>query len=336
MFHYVYRITNIVLRMYYYGSRSSKIHPTHDLGTYYFSSSRDEEFMNEQRANPHHFKYKVVMICKSRRAALRVEVKLHNKFNVGLNEKFYNRAKQTSDGFNRQGTRHKPIVCLATAKVKHIGANSPIPEGYIEGHKLYCALPKRLKTFTNGTINIQLDVYRQLPPDGFRRGVTMNWSTKRGKTIAHDGKNEFWVSHSGAEEKNLVIGRLNTDKMSSVKGKKLFHCGDKQVFAISAPEGFTEGCSAAVRAKYSHKKTDATKQKISENHADFRGSKHPKAKRFKITSPSGEEYVAHGNMVSTCKKLGVNYALLREFSPDPVLKKRKVNSSIGWKIEEIT
>lgn len=325
-----------MLRKHYYGIRSSKIHPTHDLGTNYFSSSRDEEFMNEQRANPHHFKYKVVMICKSRRAALRVEIKLHNKFNVGLNEKFYNRANQTSDGFNRQGTRHKPIVCLTTEKVKHIDVNSPIPEGYMGGHKLYCVLPKRLKTFTNGTINIKLDVFRQLPPDGFRSGMTMNWSTNRGKTIAHDGKNEFWVFHSEAEEKNLTIGRLDTDKMSSVKGKKLFHCEDKQVFAISAPKGFTEGRSAEARARQSHKKTDATKQKISENHADFRGSKHPNAKRFKITSPTGEEYVAHGNIVRTCKKLGVNYTLLREFSPDPVLKKTKANPSIGWKIEEIT
>lgn len=336
MFHYVYRITNVVLGKHYYGIRSSKIHPTHDLGTNYFSSSRDEEFMNEQHANSHHFKYKVVMICKSRRAALRVEIKLHNKFNVGLNEKFYNRAKQTSSGFDRQGISYKPIVCLTTAKVKQINVNDSIPEGYIEGLKLYCVLPKRLETFTNGAINIKLDVFRQLPPDGFRSGVTMNWSTNSGKTIAHDGKNEFWVFHSEAEEKNLTIGRLNADKMASVKGKKLFHCGDKHVFAISAPEGFTEGRSAEARAKYSRKKTDAEKQKISENHADFRGGKHPNAKRFKITSPTGEEYEAHGNVVSTCKKLGVNYSLLREFSPNPVLKKTKANPSIGWKIEEIS
>lgn len=99
-YHYVYRITNTVEQKHYYGARSSNIHPTQDIGIKYFSSSSDKEFIAEQKLNPDNFKYKVIKIFETREEAIAMEIKLHAKFNVGVNESFYNKANQTNTGFD--------------------------------------------------------------------------------------------------------------------------------------------------------------------------------------------------------------------------------------------
>ena len=98
--HYVYRITNKIENKHYYGVRSSLIEPKDDLGIKYFSSSTDKKFIKEQKENPDNYKYKVIKIFSTREEAMSFEIHLHNKFNVHINENFYNRAKQTSIGFN--------------------------------------------------------------------------------------------------------------------------------------------------------------------------------------------------------------------------------------------
>jgi hypothetical protein len=103
MYHYVYRITNKIENKHYYGARSTKNVPSLDIGTCYFSSSRDKNFIKEQHENPSFFKYKVVKIFKSRGDAILFEIFLHNKFNVGANPNFYNNAKQSSVGFDTTG-----------------------------------------------------------------------------------------------------------------------------------------------------------------------------------------------------------------------------------------
>lgn len=102
-YHYTYRITNIVEHKHYYGVRSSKLHPSQDLGIKYFSSSSNKEFISEQVSNPENFKYKIIKIFETREEAIALEIKLHAKFNVGVNESFYNKAKQTSVGFDTTG-----------------------------------------------------------------------------------------------------------------------------------------------------------------------------------------------------------------------------------------
>lgn len=104
-YHYTYRITNMVDHKHYYGARSSEVHPTQDLGIKYFSNSSDKEFMAEQKLNPDNFKYKIIKIFETREEAIALEIKLHAKFNVGVNESFYNKAKQTSIGFDTTGTQ---------------------------------------------------------------------------------------------------------------------------------------------------------------------------------------------------------------------------------------
>jgi hypothetical protein len=98
-YHYVYRITNTIERRHYYGVRSSNNFPVFDLGNSYFSSSRNKDFIKDQKDNPQNYRYKVIRIFDNRHSALQFEIKLHNKFNVNLNENFYNNAKQTSTKF---------------------------------------------------------------------------------------------------------------------------------------------------------------------------------------------------------------------------------------------
>lgn len=102
-YHYVYRITEIIKRKHYYGVRTSKVEPLNDLGIKYFSSSRDKEFIKDQKENPQNYRYKIIMVFTARKDAIKLEIKLHNKFNVGVNESFYNRSKQTSVGWDTTG-----------------------------------------------------------------------------------------------------------------------------------------------------------------------------------------------------------------------------------------
>lgn len=114
-YHYVYRITNKILNKHYYGVRTSKHDPKDDLGVKYFSSSSDKYFIKDQKINPQDYRYKVICVCKNRHNAVLLEIKLHNKFNVGINESFYNRAKQTSTGWDRRGSTY---ICTDETRVK--------------------------------------------------------------------------------------------------------------------------------------------------------------------------------------------------------------------------
>ena len=101
--HYVYRITNKIENKHYYGVRSTKLEPKDDLGIKYFSSSTDRVFIKGQKENPYNYKYKIIKIFSTREEAIKLEIKLHNKFNVSVNESFYNKAKQTGVGFDSTG-----------------------------------------------------------------------------------------------------------------------------------------------------------------------------------------------------------------------------------------
>ena len=104
-YNYTYRITNKIEGKHYYGKRSTNTIPSQDLGVKYFSSSRDAEFIKDQKSNPQNYKYKIVKIHDSAEAAIEHEIVLHNKFDVGKNPKFYNRCKQTSKGFDTTGIK---------------------------------------------------------------------------------------------------------------------------------------------------------------------------------------------------------------------------------------
>ena len=102
-FHYVYRITNVVEKKYYYGKRSSSISPKLDIGFKYFSSSKNEKFQKDQKINPQNYKYKIVAAFRTVEEAIKREIRLHKLFLVGRNPSFYNLITQVSNGFDSTG-----------------------------------------------------------------------------------------------------------------------------------------------------------------------------------------------------------------------------------------
>lgn len=121
IYHYVYRITHIKHGMHYYGARTSRIDPSLDLGFKYFSSSEDKLFKQNQKDFPKDYRYKVIGIFSTRALAITREIRLHKKFDVGVNKKFYNKSKQTSTSFDRSGIpwkRESAILRESRMKVK--------------------------------------------------------------------------------------------------------------------------------------------------------------------------------------------------------------------------
>jgi hypothetical protein len=95
---FVYRITDIKNKKYYYGSKIAKNSNFNQMGKTYFSSSKNKEFIIDQKDNPENFKYKLVKYFKTAEDTIKYESKLHFKFNVKSNNKFYNMSNQTTDG----------------------------------------------------------------------------------------------------------------------------------------------------------------------------------------------------------------------------------------------
>ena len=106
MYHYVYRITSLIEGKHYYGLRTSTIEPYLDLGIKYFTSSCNYKFRNDFIKNPNNYKCVIVREFTTRKEAAAFEIFLHNKFNVGLSNKFYNYAKSTKNRCDMSGFKH--------------------------------------------------------------------------------------------------------------------------------------------------------------------------------------------------------------------------------------
>lgn len=98
-------ITNKKLNKHYIGVRSTDNEPVNDLGKKYFSSSTDKEFINDQKAHPENYQYKVLKEFSTRKEAEQHEIELHKKYNVAVNENFYNKAISTNMGYSVEGTK---------------------------------------------------------------------------------------------------------------------------------------------------------------------------------------------------------------------------------------
>lgn len=336
MNHYVYKITDLSCQRYYIGVRSCEGPPGGDLGFKYFSSSSNQDFIRRQKTRQNDFDYEIIRTFDNRESALLLEETIHEELDVSCNDSFINLAKQKGIKFDRTGTKYKPIVELGTGKVRHIGHEDSIPDGYIYGSKIYCSITKkkRIKSWTDGCGNITLDPFIDEIPEGFTPGFTRNWSNTASRTIANDGIREYWVYPCEIPD-GLTIGRLKTGSMASVTGKKIYNNGRvNKYFSSSPPSGWIKGRTEDSK-NYGRKKTEEELRKISENHADFSGSKHPRAKKYLLTSPDGKTYYCHGNLTKTCKDLDINQGLLRKYMPIVVVKNKKNNKTIGWKLEEL-
>ena len=102
MYHYVYRISNLINNKHYYGKRSSKLLPELDLGTKYFSSSKKLKY-DIKIIGKENFKFKIIKVFNTSKDALKFESYIHTKLNVKDNINFYNEANQLIDSFDTTG-----------------------------------------------------------------------------------------------------------------------------------------------------------------------------------------------------------------------------------------
>lgn len=105
MYHYTYRLTltnNTDSRKYYIGARSCNKYPTQD--TNYLGSCKSLLAWFKEHGYAGVVK-EILAIYSDRKDAIEHEINLHNHFDVAQNNEFWNKAKQTSIGFDTTGTR---------------------------------------------------------------------------------------------------------------------------------------------------------------------------------------------------------------------------------------
>lgn len=112
MYHYTYLIQHKTENKRYIGVRSSKVPPTED--TTYWGSSK---YLPKDVQHTH--TKIIIKVHPTRELALQHEIHLHNVNDVAVNPDYYNRAKQTSTGFDTTGTKlsdERKLHCSITLK----------------------------------------------------------------------------------------------------------------------------------------------------------------------------------------------------------------------------
>lgn len=100
---YVYWITDKCDGKHYIGSRGSKKSDLmKDLLEYGTTSCRKDDILN----NPNMFVFNILRIFENRLLAYQYEILLHNKFEVELNDKFFNKSRQTTLKFTMANFSH--------------------------------------------------------------------------------------------------------------------------------------------------------------------------------------------------------------------------------------
>jgi len=98
---YVYAVSRD--NMHYIGARSCNEEPKDDIGIKYFTSSNDNLFKKFFKTYPKEFSNDILGNFKTRKEAMECEILWHKVYDVGANPKFWNRAMQTSTGFDTTG-----------------------------------------------------------------------------------------------------------------------------------------------------------------------------------------------------------------------------------------
>jgi hypothetical protein len=245
-YHYVYRITNLVENKHYYGSRTSTVHPYKDLGVRYFSSSKNKDFINEQKFNPSNYIYKVIRCYPTREEALQFEVNLHSKHSVGSNPNFYNRANQTSSGFSIHGTLNvhlkKDGVVIDRKAVPKEEVRLYTEQGWElgTGMKFQRSLGKKHIHFKNndGVVVNRTQVYQDELPGYLEQGWCLgSGSSNKGTTVIHlvcDGTIQQKQVPVDQVESYLEQGWMPGKGVSSTAGRTCVHFVDQHGAVIDS------------------------------------------------------------------------------------------------------
>lgn len=232
-FHYTYEITNVNNGMKYIGSRSCLCLPCFDP---YMSSSKYVKAAIKEDEHAHFVKI-VLQEFPTREEAIEHEILLHNKFDVGKNPVFYNKAKQTSTRFDYHPDHYpsgpdSPIYGRRTSeetkqKLREIRLKNPVsPEAHKKGGET-------------------------------RRGKYVGKNNPRyGKPLSEEAKQKLSEAHRGKspsdetreKQRNSVRGK-NAGEKNGMFGK---HVEERKRYIYITPMGeFTSTKKAAEILKYS-------------------------------------------------------------------------------------
>ena len=214
VYHYVYRITNIVVGKHYYGKRSSNVVPALDIGIRYFSSSTDKAFIQDQKVNPQNYKYKIVSTHLDPISAVSKEVILHNKFDVGINPKFYNKVKQTSSkldttGFKASVETRAKLSSLAKGR-KHSEETKNKMSKAAKGRKHLEKSELKMSVAASGSNNHRA-----------KKANVYNYYTN--ELIAENVCITVWAKNNGYDQGTLSA-TAKADRTSPSRRKNCHHC----------------------------------------------------------------------------------------------------------------
>jgi hypothetical protein len=199
--HYTYKLTAINPvdeRIEYIGVRSCDCDPDQD-SKYMSSSKQIAKAINAGVL----FKKVILKEWDTRKEAVAHEVELHNKFDVSTNPKYFNKAKQTSVGFDTSGL---------------VGENNNrygVPfDDEIKNQISNTMKEKNLKWFTNGVESIRISFGNgELPPNGFYEGRLFDTSH-----VTDDWRKSISLRQKGMK-KSYMLGDNNISKRPEVKEK---------------------------------------------------------------------------------------------------------------------
>lgn len=323
-YNYVYKICNIVENKFYIGVRSCNDIPEDDLGVKYFSSSKDKNFLADQKNNKHNYRYIILGIFETREDALLEEINLHTIYEVANNPNCYNIVKQNNKKFDTTGflfidgnkissseyklsykkyhSKGKVSVKDKNGKNLQVSVND---EKYLSGE---------YKFVNNDTILVKDLSGKKLriPTKDFLENKGKYFGINKGKFIYKDKNNNYFLVDT--KDPRVISGEL----VHYTKG--LVYCKN----LLTGEEKFVD------------KKTfDSDENLVGKVYGTFNGSKNPNAKIIKIYNNKDEVvYKCHGNFKKICKENNLPlHALIYSYENSGkkiYLKKNNDSLFKGW------
>ena len=316
-YYYVYRITNTRLNKHYYGSRNSVIMPQLDIGVKYFSTSKDKDFIKDQKENPSDYKYKVVKVFNNTKDKEIYESYLHQYFNVRDNINFYNGSNQTPFGFDTTG------MVSVKDKDDNTMSVSVYDERYLSGeltgltkgvkhtiktkHKMSISRIGRIPVKDKDGNTFIVDVCNPRYLSGELVHVTKGRVTVRDKygntssVSINDPRylsGELVVDSKGRVLSDDIKKKMSDSKKGKVNIKDKY--GNTSSVSINDPRYLSGELVPISKGKTP---TKETRMKISNSQ---KGSKSSSAKKINIYNDKDElMFECNGDFVSTCKENGL-------------------------------
>jgi hypothetical protein len=220
MFHYTYQIANLKTGKKYIGVRSSLIEPISDIGIFYFSSSSDKSFKEDQRLNPQDYTYEVLSTHGTRIEALKEEVRLHELYDVCVNENFYNQARQTGTGADFTGRKHteEALIKISNASKSRIIKDETREKCRLAnlGRKATDCAKKKMSEAKLGSKN------KWYGKSGPMKGKKMSEESRRKMSESRSGEKHHFYGKSMSDDakKKMSEAKLGDNNPKYWQGKK--------------------------------------------------------------------------------------------------------------------